>query len=253
MCPRAPGAVSTPRPGFPQLEPVPAAGRLALDTCVLGVEAPAQCPLAINTCSQCSRCEPGRRWRAGVPPRPGRRREGRGVRGQGSPGSAGSQVLTQERSELPELGGWGGRSAQEEAGQPSKGVSSPSRNQEPFTLRPGFQASEQETLTQEEDPHPCPDGFPFRVQSGCACPRQPGPSPPQPTRSQPVINRRLPGQCWATSHFVLSPTTAVIFRPPTTGEWRCLRREAPASRYPRAPDVPFPGQGGKVFSGVSLT
>ena len=40
-----------------------------------------------------------------------------------------------------------------------------------------------------------------------------------------------------------------VIRPPTTGEWRHLHRKAPASRYPGAPDVPMPGQGGKVFSG----
>lgn len=41
---------------------------LALDTWVLGVEAPARRPLVTNTCGQCWQHEPGRQGRAGIPP-----------------------------------------------------------------------------------------------------------------------------------------------------------------------------------------
>ncbi|VCX41656.1 unnamed protein product, partial [Gulo gulo] len=93
---------------------------------------------------------------------------------------------------------------------------------------------------QGKDPHPCPHGFPFRVRSGCVWPWQMGPSQPHPTPSQPVIKRRLPGQCRATSHSVLSPPRPAVTGATRHGEWRHLQKETPASREEPQPAQPQP-------------
>lgn len=148
----------------------------------------------------------------------GKRADRRGARAL--QGLLGVRCLTQERSERQELGE--GKVCSERGRAAIQGGLF--SLQEPFTPRPGAQGSGQERLTQGEDPHPCPHGFPFQVQSGCACPRRPGPSPPHPTPSQPVINRRLPGQCRATSHFALLPTTASSGHPPRENGGTCTGR-----------------------------
>lgn len=100
-------------------------------------------------------------------------------------------------------------------------------------------------------PSPAPVPSPSRSGEGVSTPVA-WPLPPPPHPSQPGTNRRQPGQCWATSHFVLSPTRAVVTEASHRGTMK-----AAASRYLRAPVMGSPshagGQGGASSGSLGHT